>query len=230
MPVKYATSEVPAEMRVDTAVGQKCEHAWPTGPASNGTRCTRCGADPATDRQINYIESLLDERMLTDDERTEAKARISKGLDKRLASAWITRLLELPKATSVFARRNEGGPEAFPKVEDGRYAIMDPRGNIDHPTLMFYRVKIGKESGRWAGFTFLDAGRGGAHGDLIWTPIKNPAYKRMALEAIAKDPLAAGMKFGQEVGKCSKCGRSLTQDHTRARGYGDDCAEKMGLI
>jgi hypothetical protein len=225
MPVKYDVSEPPAELRGDRQ--EKCAHSFPI--REEGARCEKCSVEFMTDKQRDYIDSLLNGRMMTEEESTKARAQFDAGLDKRLASRWITRLLTLPKGSSVFARRNEGGAEALPAVENGRYAIIDPRDNIDKPTLMFYRVKTGKENGRWAGFTFLDAGRGGAHGDLVWTPIKNFAYKGLVMKAIAEDPIGAGRKFGQEVGVCFRCGRSLTQEHTRAAGVGDDCAAIRGI-
>lgn len=177
----------------------------------------------ASDRQKNWINDLLNERELTDEQRAEAEKRLEAGLTMKVASAWIDRLLTLPKKKSEFSQLNK----TLPKVPDGRYAIMvkERTAGEDVETLKFFKVKMPTE-GRWANFTFLDAGRGGAHGDLQWTPVKNLEYKKSVLKEIAKDPQAAGQKFGQEVGVCCRCGRSLTDETSRSLGIGPDCREK----
>jgi hypothetical protein len=180
--------------------------------------------DPVmTKPQADYLAALIEERQMTDEQRVEARAKLAAGLTKKEASAWISKALTLPRSTSQFARNLKD----MPAVPDGRYAIEHP--DVTEGVLKFYRVRTGgSKDPRWAGYIFIDAGRGGAHDDLQWTPIKDVAYKRAVLELIEKDPKAAGQKFGQEVGSCCHCGRSLTQEHTRARGTGDDCFERHG--
>lgn len=176
-----------------------------------------------TPAQKSYLLDLVNSRVMKDSERKEAYARISEGLTKKEASRWIDRALALPKQSSEFAHHQK----SMPKVPDGRYAVMVDElvAGVCVETLKFFKVKMPTE-GKWAGFTFLDAGRGGAHGDLQWTPVKNLEYKLLVLELIGKDPQGAGKKFGQEVGVCCRCGRSLTDETSRARGIGPDCAEK----
>jgi hypothetical protein len=36
----------------------------------------------------------------------------------------------------------------------------------------------------------------------------------------------AHILYGQEIGSCGLCGRSLTDEASRARGLGSDCASK----
>lgn len=172
-----------------------------------------------SDRQADYILALVDERDVGD-HADDIRSRVRAGtVSKRLASEWIQRLRAKPRKTSRFARMKGEMPE----VPDGRYAI-DLEG---YDNLMFYRVKTGKGDTRWAGFMFVDAGRGGSHGDLKWTSIKNPAYKKQVLEKIIADGIeAAGERFGQTVGACYVCGRSLTDDTSRALGIGPDCRGK----
>lgn len=176
-----------------------------------------------TPRQKEYLLDLVNTRVMKDSERREAFKRISAGLTKKQASEWIDRALALPKQSSEFAHRLE----EMPRVPDGRYAIMinSTVANEDVETLKFFKVKTPTD-GKWQGFTFLDAGRGGAHGDLQWTPVKALPYKMKVLKQIAKNPESAGKKFGQEVGVCCRCGRSLTDETSRAMGIGPDCAGK----
>lgn len=172
-----------------------------------------------TESQERFLRDLLSQRTMSDDERADLLRRIDAGeLTKPQASDEISRLLALPKQSSQYSRNLV----EMPQVPDGRYAIM-----FDG-TLKFYRVKTGKEGGRWAGFIFLDSGRGGPHGDLQWDAIKNVAYKKQVLELISNDPRSASLRFGQEVGCCGVCGRSLTDETSRAMGIGPICAGERG--
>jgi hypothetical protein len=55
----------------------------------------------ATDKQIAFIRTLIDEREMTDEGREGAERGLEQGLTKVQASAWIGRLLELPKLSLV---------------------------------------------------------------------------------------------------------------------------------
>lgn len=49
------------------------------------------------------------------------------------------------------------------------------------------------------------------------------------LMAIASDPLAAALRYGQRTGRCSCCGRELTKEASIEAGIGPVCATKWGL-
>lgn len=178
-----------------------------------------------TPRQKEYLLDLINTRVMTVPARREAIAKVVAGLSKKDASRWIEKALTLPKANSDFAKLEK----SMPHVPDGRYAVMmieaGPDGGDDFEIMKFFKVKVPTE-GRWAGFTFLDAGRGGAHGDLQWSKVTHLEYKLKVLTKIAENPEGAGKRFGQEVGVCCRCGRSLTDETSRAMGIGPDCAGK----
>jgi hypothetical protein len=50
------------------------------------------------------------------------------------------------------------------------------------------------------------------------------------LAAIALDPTAAAIRYGNRTGRCACCGRELTKDESIARGIGPICAERWGLM
>jgi hypothetical protein len=50
---------------------------------------------PATEKQIKFIESLIDQVTLTDEQLLAIDAKLQAGLTKAQASAWIERLIEL---------------------------------------------------------------------------------------------------------------------------------------
>jgi hypothetical protein len=85
--------------------------------------------------------------------------------------------------------------------------------------LKFYRIKPGRKPG----FFFIDVQ---ASDDLY--PIRNSVSKARILEAIAAaGPEACMARYGQEIGDCGRCGTTLTDSVSRARGIGPDCWEKM---
>lgn len=108
----------------------------------------------------------------------------------------------------------------WPAVNEGRYAINDPKDGV----LKFYQVDKPME-GRWAGYTFLSV----MASDDRW-PIKDHATKAAILQVISGDPLKALARYGQEIGKCGHCGRTLTDSESRRIGIGPVCRGKLGMV
>lgn len=98
----------------------------------------------------------------------------------------------------------------------GRYAVERDGG------LRFFRVDRPTE-GRWAGHTFVKAQAGD---DLC--PLRDLQSRDMVLREIAWNAPEAMLRYGREIGACGHCGRTLTNDESRARGIGPVCAGKMG--
>lgn len=187
-------------------------------------------AGTASEKQVAFITSLLNEKDLraggkvtaTDDELPaiieSMKAKAST-LTIKDASAWITRLLDLPKTANVQQVRMSS-----PEVADGRYAVDSSTiGDGNDSGIRFYRVRT-PEEGKWAGFTFVDAQ---ASDDLH--PIRNRAHRSQILKAIAADPIECLQRYGHELGCCGVCARTLTDETSRAIGIGPVCRERMGL-
>ena len=100
-------------------------------------------------------------------------------------------------------------------VPAGRYAVeIDGR-------LGFFKVDCPTE-GRWAGYVFVKQ----MASDTEY-PVRG-ARRGVVLDAIAADPQAASLRYGREIGACGVCGRTLTDEDSRARGIGPICADKMG--
>lgn len=120
-----------------------------------------------------------------------------------------------------FIRGNKQTPSprvltGFTRVEAGYYAL------VQDDVTKFYRVRLGKEGTRWAGWIFVDA----QASDEFW-PIKNREHKESILRAIAENPTEAGARYGREIGRCWKCHRTLTDETSRANGIGPDCASRL---
>lgn len=106
--------------------------------------------------------------------------------------------------------------ERAASVPAGRYAIGEGED------LRFYQVDKPTE-GRWAGYTFIKIQ---ASDDLY--PVRDRDRRDGILREIAKDPRAASIRYGHELGSCGVCGRTLTDPESIAAGIGPVCAGKSG--
>lgn len=180
-------------------------------------------ADHRSPRQVQIMESLVREITERDVEAgsqaqayTEGMTRAGKwtaGRDGN-ASAWITRMIDKARELRLSAARK---PEvAQPgQVRQGRYAV-EHQG-----VLKFFHVGHGKAGTRWEGFTFLDV----RASDETYA-IRNRATKTEILALIAADPETAMNRYGQELGECGDCGRTLTDAESRRIGRGPICRNK----
>src|SRR5262245_31189413 len=104
-----------------------------------------------------------------------------------------------------------------PPVADGRYAVQFELGPV-----LFFKVNT-PEKGNWAGFTFVEI-----QASDEFFPVRDRTRRFQILEAIAENPQAAAELYGKELGVCGICGRTLTNEVSRARGIGPICAEERG--
>jgi hypothetical protein len=129
------------------------------------------------------------------------------------ASKWIDRMIG--KEGELKAQGRQAEAPAATEVPDGRYAVEEDG------TLKFFHVRNGKPNTRWAGFVFVDIQ---ASDDTY--PLKDRARKARVLASIAADLETASRRYGQELGVCGRCGRTLTDEESRAYGIGPICREK----
>lgn len=172
-----------------------------------------------TDKQHNLIAALIRERNLNSlrNEQQEYLRKIMfEGVrpDAQIASRIISALLALPRVGETATPTVEA-PAA--DVAAGRYAIVDPDGRV-----RFFVVDRPTE-GRWAGRTFVSE----QASDEKY-PVRGPRRSEV-LAAISVDPEDALRRYGVELGRCGVCGRTLTDETSRAAGIGPDCADRFGI-
>jgi hypothetical protein len=145
--------------------------------------------------------------------------------DAKAVAEKIDWLETLPVATRSQVQdrpaRQEGEAKrlGFSNVPEGRYAVRNAEGVVK-----FYKVDRPTE-GRWAGYVFVKVQ---ASDDLY--PVKGKGPREAVLAAIAEAGVEASMTlYGRELGKCGHCGRTLTDEDSRARGIGPVCYGKMGF-
>jgi hypothetical protein len=190
-----------------------------------------------SDRQLSFIETLVDERDwdaiengLERMDRINKLTRIAHDPEemrpsKAQASEIITWLMSQPRKGHVSnvagKERAEQPVDKTPSdVRDGYYAIDRPNDNHKNETV-FYRLRTGKR-GRWQGFQFIDLQAGPA-----WYPVKGAGARKEVFEAIhAAGQDTARARYGQMIGRCGCCGKPLTDDTSRQIGIGPVCRDK----
>lgn len=169
---------------------------------------------PSTDKQRDYIKSLAADRSIDESQAAFIASDAFSKITMQQASRIIGELQKLPRVNNNAPRDTKS--EALPDVPEGRYAV-----EIDG-VLKFYVIDKPTD-GRWAGFTFVAVQ---ASDDKY--PIKSFASKLAILKLIAVNPREASERYGKELGACGICGRTLTDEESRANGIGPICAAKMG--
>lgn len=135
----------------------------------------------------------------------ELKARWANGTCTfEFVSAKIAALIEAKKT----ARRIETLTNR-PSVPTGRYAAGPAEAT------KFYRV-VNKD-GRYTLFVYASDEQ---------HLISNWGTVLLVLREIEANPQAAAERFGKEIGRCYKCGRTLTDPVSRELGVGPDCRSK----
>lgn len=201
-------------------------------PAASASR-------PATERQIDYardlyrhirgyLEALRDlgeadlDGVQTELDLLTSVARAAKGdmaRMSRLLDAAINRRDELKRKYEAAVNRSDRATDTLTTaaVPEGRYALRDSDGVV-----RFYVVDHGRPGTKWENFVFLSAQ---ASDELH--PIRNAPLRDRVLGEI----LEAGLEestvlYGTELGVCGRCGRTLTDEDSRAAGIGPVCAGK----
>jgi hypothetical protein len=100
---------------------------------------------------------------------------------------------------------------ALPEVAEGRYAVV-----VDGTT-KFYTIKVSSKG-------FISG--------YVWASDEQHRLEFPVLRAILNKIVEMGQKesailFGQKIGRCSRCGRTLTKKESRDAGIGPECAGKI---
>lgn len=150
---------------------------------------------------------------------------LCKPLTKAGASKLIDYLSTLPLKPRTSTKTTSGDPALgyVPSAEvvpAGRYAIDTYDGA--HNGVAFYKIDRPTE-GKWAGRVFVKLMISDDEQRIPFAAAKG-VLRRIA-EVGAE---AASARYGHEIGECGMCGRTLTNDESRARGIGPVCAAKAG--
>lgn len=175
-------------------------------------------AKPASDKQKNFIRSLIDDKQVPGD--LDAIKNQVEALDVKQASAWIDRLLALPRRNQHQLDDVDGQKlaEAEEQIPAGRYAI------VMNSQLCF--IVVDKPTkGKWAGYTFVATLEGDNR-----RRVKNPALRAEILGIILLTGVeAAAREYGHHRNECGFCRHGLTDAFSRYFGVGPVCRRRHGM-
>jgi len=216
-----------ANAQRNIAVGGRQDRIHTPGERLDGRTFGTGSAAPRpstpSEAQVNFCRTLLAEVYPGQEERQATMIARFAGLTRKAASEGLDRLIAMRDAGRQ--ARPTVAPEAAPArpaapvadVPAGHYAVDNAEG-----ILRFYEVDRPTE-GRWAGRTFVSVLASDER-----HPVKGAAGAAV-LAKIAEDVTGAMLRYGQEIGRCGHCNRTLTDEASRARGIGPICAGRMGL-
>jgi len=179
--------------------------------------------EPVTDKQTMLIERLLEELKEINVEVYDIahdwyRAEIAAGrMNKDRASEVVTRLKkhcgykeEGWARRADFVRPVSTPVEPFEDIPDGYYALRDPDGHVRFFRVSTYRGKRKVQS--QASDTLFPINFTSGHTIL-----------RQIRETGMRD---SAFLYGREIGRCCRCGHTLTDEDSRAAGIGPYCASK----
>lgn len=205
--------------------------------ASSEAKVVKSGA--ASEKSVAFLRKLVAERYPSASE--EYVAGIIAEGQKRVSVA-IEKLLALPKvapvATVPASRVNRYGgtceecgthvePEAgvLTQSDEGKWEVAHKAGECP---VSEYPFPVGRYAVEGAeGTRFYVASHEGFFvqaGDELH-PVAHAAAK-VLIEKIVEDPESASRLYGREIGRCGRCGRTLTTEESRAQGLGPVCASR----
>jgi uncharacterized protein DUF6011 len=215
-------------------------------PMAHEARCLECNGfhrggascaprDMRSEGQVRYMNNLIDwitekdaaagdaARVWTDNVTAAGKWSYDKA-DKFSISAWIDRLkaknAELNAAVKAAPIVDTNLTGVLPVKLDKNGKAMALRYAVDiEGTTRFYKIKPARKSGLY----YIDV-----QASDEFHPVRNPTTKAQIIKAIVdQGPDACMGRYGQLIGSCGRCGITLTDETSRARGIGPDCWEKM---
>lgn len=173
-------------------------------------------SEPSTERQINYIKTLVEDRVVPDDWLNKIRDLTDRNaITKGKASEIISAIKPLPLREGREDRsKNQPSPDDVPA---GRYAIQT---GADENDLSFYIVRRQKERPNRVN-VYRQAGP-----NRYWVRSTREANEilRRIYRAGAGE---AAVRYGQKLGRCSTCGRELTKRISRELGIGPVCGGRF---
>jgi hypothetical protein len=182
--------------------------------------------DAASDKQVAFIDSLLNERELDAIQVTSFRSMLPT-MTKKQASGMIDILLRQPKRVEKVPGATKSLlQEALSKAPKSKYAVPVNELDIsleDTPLtgdLLFIEVK------EYMGNLYMRRLTGSVGG---FTRHKVPSQDSITImNIIAKDPYKYAKIFGQHYSCCGSCGAELTDPVSRDLQLGPECRKKFG--
>ena len=182
--------------------------------------------DAASEKQVAFIDSLLNERELDAVQVTSFRSMLPT-MTKKQASGMIDILLRQPKRVEKVPGATKSLlQEALSKAPKSKYAVPVDELDIsleDTPLtgdLLFLEIR------EYMGNLYMRRLTGSVGG---FTRHKVPSQDSIVImDIIAKDPYKYAKIFGQHYSCCGSCGAELTDPVSRDLQLGPECRKKFG--
>ena len=182
--------------------------------------------DAASEKQVAFIDSLLNERELDAIQVTSFRSMLPT-MTKKQASGMIDILLRQPKRVEKVPGATKSLlQEALSKAPKSKYAVPVDELDItleDTPLtgdLLFLEIR------EYMGNLYMRRLTGAVGG---FTRHKVPSKDSVAImNIIAQDPYKYAKIFGQHYSCCGSCGAELTDPVSRDLQLGPECRKKFG--
>lgn len=184
-----------------------------------------------TEPQAKFVVGIaLTREGVTEPMMESLKVRLLQGFAKRAASDFISKYKDLPRKSQDAVKAEAIAPGAPIGATAAPVALPVRTDKSGKPLPQYYAVEIGGtvkffriKAGRKPGFYFIDA-----QASDDFHEIRSYSTKMEIIKAILDfGPDAAQEAYGQEIGRCGRCYRTLTDATSRARGIGPECWSKM---
>lgn len=180
---------------------------------------------PASQKQVDFINRLKDERDLGFVARDRLSRDLLDGLSVPSASYWIDRLLKSPRKATAAPAAPTPVASALEDVEVSKYAI--PTYGIQIPGLRFEGDLLFLEVRMFKGTKYLRQLHGSPGG--FWRSRFTPA-QTVALAAVIRGKhVEYARAFGEHYTCCGRCGAELTDQRSRESFLGPECRKVFGL-
>jgi hypothetical protein len=175
------------------------------------------GAMAPTEKQINFFKELVMKKDMAEDHRVMYK-KMLQTLSRTDISKVINVLVSLPWVPRPVNQIQVSLPPTVPQsINAGRYAVQR-NGELE-----FYEVRKPTE-GKWAGWVFLSK----LSGDNALS-VRDKAEREAVYALIGKDQIGALKLYGQKIGQCGHCRKTLTDAVSRDFGIGPVCRKQLGV-
>jgi len=220
----YAGKILTGSSVAPSAIAPNWDRSNTVGTSRSAIPSELLAQDRITTKQEAFLNKLLDDRPMFRDVENLWPENIAK-LSKSDASAKISEVLAVPKESrgddsKTFAGSSEL-TEILEGVDDGYFALPSKTGTND---LDF--IRIGSNQGR-----ANPANKGkrrvhrflGGQGLIDIRLSEQIEFAKIVVALSAPERSAAQALFGQEIGRCGVCGKSLTDETSRSLGIGPKC-------
>lgn len=145
--------------------------------------------------------------------------QISRGQAKGVLNCMRAEILRNARQAAAVAEPVSAGKIDFASIPDGRYAVEHGGETA------YYTIGTSKNGSGKRHVCILSSDER----IYVGTILPNGEYRgkhENLLHEVARDPEAAGLLFGRTIGKCCRCGRTLTDASSREAGIGPECSQK----